>query len=107
MEYTKQAYVIAIVYVLCLAIGLFLTIKAKKFSIAVLISFIVSLCFVGLLAYDTTCLSYGNCGTWSWVRTGLYVFFPTIALIALAISVFKGEPDAQKSLNSLTQTRLS
>jgi protein-S-isoprenylcysteine O-methyltransferase Ste14 len=91
MALTTQALVLAIVYVLSVVIGLIMTIKAGAFNAAAFVGVLVTLAFIALLVYDTQCLTVGNCTTWSWVRTVLYVFFPALSLIVGAFALFQGK----------------
>lgn len=91
VELSKQAMVVAVVYVLSLLVGLVASISAKKFSFATVLSFLMGLGFAALVTYDTACLTAGNCGTWSWVRTFLYVLFPAIGVVAAIFALFSGK----------------
>lgn len=85
-----QALILLIVYVLCLIVALISSITYKQFNVYTGISLLFTLLFVILLTYDTNCLTAGNCGTWSWIRTVLYVILPIIFLIMTLISFSQG-----------------
>jgi hypothetical protein len=38
------------------------------------------LAFAAVTIYDTDCLVLGGCGTWSWIRTVLYILAPIISV---------------------------
>lgn len=106
MMLTKQAWILAIVYILSTIIGLIMTIKARAFNAFSFIGLLFSLGFIALLVYDTQCLTSGNCTVWSWIRTILYVFFPTIGLIATAFALFSGKKPSPQvtSMTHVTPT---
>lgn len=90
---SPQAYVIAVVYSLVLIITTGTTWQQKGFSLGLLLGFILSGAFIALFAYDTLCLTQGNCGVWSWIRTVIYVLIPVIAMIAWVVSLFQKDPN--------------
>lgn len=85
---SAQAWTVAIVYILLCIIGVIAAIKAGKFTASYVIGLLVTLLFIGLLTYDTACLTAGNCGIWSWIRTILYILSPVIAISLFVISFF-------------------
>jgi len=98
---STQAWVIAIVYVLCILIGLVGTITSKKFTLGAAFGTLFSIIFVALITYDTACLTNGFCGTWSWVRTIMYVLFPVIGLVAFFIALLSGKKATTPSMPSM------
>ena len=93
MALSTQALILAIVYVLCVIVGLVMTIKAGVFNILSFIGVLLTLAFIALLVYDTQCLTSGNCTAWSWVRTVIYILFPAISLILGAFALFSKKKD--------------
>lgn len=104
MALTTQSLVLAIVYVLSLVVGLFMTVKAGAFNVAAFIGTVLTLAFIALLVYDTQCLTTGNCTTWSWIRTVLYIFFPALSLILGFFALFGGKKVEQPSLHASLPT---
>jgi len=86
-----QALTILIVYLLSLIVGLIGSIMSKTFNLFTGIGLFFSLLFVVFLTYDTNCLTEGNCGVWSWIRTVLYILFPVISLILLLVGLVTGK----------------
>ena len=86
---SAQSVIIAIVYILCLIVAIVAIIKQNMLTIGSGVVIIFYLAFIALLVYDTNCLTKGTCGTWSWIRTILYVIFPIISLIAALIALLK------------------
>jgi uncharacterized membrane protein YesL len=102
---SPQTYIIAIVYTLILIISTGTTWKQNGFSMSLLLGFILSLAFVVLLAYDTLCLTQGNCGVWSWIRTVIYIIIPVIAMITWIVMLFK--KDDPNTNNVISQPLVS
>lgn len=96
---STQSVIIAIVYILCLIVALIAIIKQNMFNIWSGIGLIFYLAFIMLLVYDTNCLTQGTCGTWSWIRTILYVFFPIISLITALIALFNTQKNENKIIS--------
>ena len=103
MALSAQAYVIIGVYALCIIVGIIMTIvsaiKDKKSTesktgttavgvIAYIISLIIMALLITLIVYDTNCLTAGQCNTWSWIRTALYVILPIISLVLSTVALF-------------------
>jgi hypothetical protein len=95
---SKQAWVIAIVYALCILIGLIGSIVSKKFTLGAAFGTLFSILFVALITYDTACLTNGFCGAWSWIRTLLYVFFPVVGLVVFFIALVAGKKSTAPSM---------
>lgn len=100
---SPQAYVIAVVYSLVLIITTGTTWKQQGFSLGLLLGFILSIAFISLFAYDTLCLTEGNCGVWSWIRTVIYVLIPVIAMLAWVVSLFQKNPNNNDSNTTMYQ----
>ncbi len=92
---SPQALTIVIVYAIIIIIGLVGTIMSKKLNAFSVIGFIMSVGMAALLTYDTNCLSVGNCGIWSWIRTGFYIFMPVVMILLFIFAIFKKEPEAE------------
>jgi ABC-type dipeptide/oligopeptide/nickel transport system permease component len=103
MALSAQAYVIIGVYALCIIVGIIMTIvsaiKDRKSTdsqagttaigvISYIISLIIMVLLITLIVYDTNCLTAGQCNTWSWVRTALYIILPIISLVLSTIALF-------------------
>jgi hypothetical protein len=93
MELTRQSYLVGIVYVVMIFIGTGITLKASKFTaesvVYAIVGLIISLAYSALIVYDTNCLTIGNCGVWSWVRSIFYVMIPVIIIIMMILSLVK------------------
>lgn len=89
MALSPQANLIAVVYVLSIIIGIGMSFKAGTFGMNSIFGTLVTLALLSLILYDTQCLTQGNCGTWSWIRSVLYVLLPSIGLIMMAVSLFQ------------------
>lgn len=100
---SPQAYVVTIVYFIILIIYLGAIIKARQFTVMQIISFFVSLGMILLIIYDTDCLTKGSCNVWSWIRTIIYVIFPTLVIILLGLSLFTVDEDKQPKQQSQIQ----
>ena len=87
--FSTQAIILLIVYILVILIGLGTTIYKEGMSLLLGLNVVLSIALTVLLAYDTACLTSGQCGTWSWVRTILYILIPIIAIIVWVISLFR------------------
>ena len=92
---SPQALVILIVYVIIFLISLGSSIYAKQFNILTFFGFLIYIGFIALITYDTNCLTIGNCGIWSWVRTIFYIIFPVLTMIMLLVSLFKKKDDGK------------
>jgi hypothetical protein len=57
------------------------SIVKRYFSAGLAIGLVFSLLFIAITTYDTECLVKGQCIAWSWIRTILYILFPTIIII--------------------------
>jgi uncharacterized membrane protein (DUF485 family) len=66
----------------------------KQWSTGAIVGLIFYVLFVALTTYDTECLVKGNCVVWSWIRTVLYTFFPTIILIFIIVALIKRDKEA-------------
>lgn len=103
MALSAQAYVIIGVYALCILVGIVMTIvtavqnrNSPKSNtgataigvIAYIISLIIMALLITLIVYDTNCLTAGQCNTWSWIRTALYVILPIISLVLSTVALF-------------------
>jgi hypothetical protein len=94
-----QSVIIAIVYILCLIVGLLTIIKQNKVSVGSIIGMLFCLGFIALLVYDTNCLTNGACGVWSWIRTILYIIFPIIGLIIALVALVKPKKEENKYIS--------
>ncbi len=95
---STQSLLVIIIYSLCLLIAFIVSIVKKTINLTGVLGFIFSFLYIALLAYDTNCLTEGQCGTWSWIRTILYLIFPTIILILFMISIFKNKKIEEKTV---------
>jgi hypothetical protein len=86
---SAQAWTVAIVYLILCIMGVVAAVKAGQFTASYVIGLLVTLLFIGLLTYDTACLTVGNCGVWSWIRTILYIIIPIIVIILVISSFFQ------------------
>ena len=77
MTWTWQAWIILAVY---LIVALILSGTALAQGTAGALVALIVLIVIGLtgllLAYDTNCLSAGECNVWSWIRTFLFILNP-------------------------------
>lgn len=89
MSLSPQSITLLVVYILLMVIALILNIKAKQFTAGSIVGLIFTSLFLVLTVYDTNCLTSGSCGIWSWVRTVIYLIIPVLALIFMALSLFK------------------
>lgn len=89
MALSPQAMTIAVVYVLLAFVSTGIAITQEGFGVSVVLGFLFSSLLIALVVYDTLCLTQGDCGVWSWIRTALYLFIPTVALIISIFSLFK------------------
>lgn len=102
MALSVQAYVIIGVYALCIIVGIVMTIVTAVQNrnspesntgttaigvIAYIISLIIMALLITLIVYDTNCLTAGQCNTWSWIRTALYIILPIISLVLSTVAV--------------------
>lgn len=94
---SPQALVLLVVYIIFFVVGLIMSIKAKTFGMNTVFGLFGSILFLCLTVYDTNCLTAGNCGVWSWIRTILYVLIPLIALVIMFVSFFKGKDITKKT----------
>ena len=103
MALSTQAYVLIGVYALCIIVGIIMTsvsaVKDRKSTdsqttagataigvIDYIISLIIMALLITLIVYDTNCLTAGQCNTWSWVRTALYIILPIISLVLSTVA---------------------
>lgn len=93
---SPQALTIVIVYAIVIITGIVGTIMSKKLNAFSVIGFIMSIGMAALLTYDTNCLSVGNCGIWSWVRTGFYIFIPVVMILLFIFAIFKKDEPASE-----------
>lgn len=113
MALSTQAYVLIVVYALCILIGMIMTIKtaiqnkSAKGIVAYIISLIITLLLITLIVYDTNCLTAGQCNTWSWVRTSLYVILPIISLILATIALATSFKEPRNTQQQQQQQQLS
>jgi len=84
MLLSVQSIILTVVYGLCIIIGSIMLIplafQAKMMDVFITAS-IMTLIYVGLLIYDTNCLTKGQCNVWSWIRTILYLILPIIVIL--------------------------
>lgn len=97
---STQSLLVIIIYSICLLIALITSIVKKTINSSEIFGFILSFLYVILLAYDTNCLTEGQCGTWSWIRTILYLIFPTIILVLFMIRIFKKDKVDEKKVET-------
>lgn len=88
---STQAWVVAIVYLLCIVIGIVGSITSKTFTMWSALGAFVGILVLLLVTYDTACLTNGYCGAWSWVRTVLYVIVPVIVLVIFFFAIVFGK----------------
>lgn len=89
MELSKQTIVLIVVYLICIFVGFISSIVKKQFDLKLVLGSLLSLLFLTLFAYDTNCLTKGDCNGWSWFRTILYILVPILALVSYIISLFQ------------------
>lgn len=70
-----------IVYVLVILASIITSLAHRSFSSMTAVGMLLASIVICIMVYDTHCLTSGNCGVWSWIRTGIYVIIPIIALI--------------------------
>lgn len=100
---STQAWVVAIVYLLCILIGIVGSITSKTFGVWSVVGAFLSILMLLLVTYDTACLTNGYCNAWSWVRTVLYVIFPVIGLVVFFFAVVFGKAKAPPALPAPTK----
>jgi hypothetical protein len=87
---SPQAYTIAGVYLVLTLVMAIALIKIGQKLVAAFL-FIGHVLFTALLAYDTNCLSSGNCGVWSWIRTAFYIICPLLLTFMLLMALSTGK----------------
>jgi hypothetical protein len=95
---TPQAITILVVYIIILIIALIGSITSKTFNVWSALGFVIYFLFIALVAYDTNCLTVGDCGVWSWIRTVFYILAPVISIITLIFGLAVGTAAAKKAV---------
>lgn len=111
---SPQAIVIFSVFLILAILSTIIMIKGKVDAYRIVISVLAWLASALLMAFDTNCLSAGQCDVWSWIRTSLYIILPVILIILMAIALLSEDkekrqeqakqeltPEQQKALASL------
>ena len=94
---STQAIIFSIVYSILIVLSIILAIINKMFGMWNIIGSILSIAFVALFAFDTSCLtSESPCTIWSWVRTMIYVLFAVAGIILIVMTMFKGKDGLNK-----------
>ena len=57
--------------------------KTFKLSGSSVVGCLCTLLTIGIMTFDTDCLTSGSCEIWSWIRTILYIIVPVIAILVL------------------------
>lgn len=99
--FSPQAILLLVVYILIIIIATVSAIQKQGASYILGLNVVLSLALTILLAYDTACLTSGNCGIWSWVRTVLYIVIPIIGIIIWIISLIRNKNDTSLVNDSL------
>lgn len=87
--FSPQAILLVVVYILIIIIATVSAIQKQGASYILGLNVVLSVALTILLAYDTACLTSGNCGIWSWVRTVLYILIPIIGIIIWIVSLLR------------------
>ena len=82
---SPQAWTIVFVYILLSISTMAIAIKNKTFkpSGSSVFGCLCTLLAIGIMTFDTDCLTSGSCEIWSWIRTILYIIVPVIAILVL------------------------
>lgn len=76
---TKQSIAVGVVYAILTVLILVRTFWPPIMGASFVVLFLW-LMFAAVTIYDTDCLVLGGCGTWSWIRTVLYMLAPIISI---------------------------
>jgi hypothetical protein len=93
LELSSQAWVIAIVYAICIVVGVITSMATQGFNGGTVIAVLFGAIYLAISVYDTHCLTAGGCAVWSWIRTVMYIIFPTIIIIGLMHWMIKYRKD--------------
>ncbi len=89
MGLSPQAWAIGIIYSILLIIWIGTAIFFRVFGWKSFMTLLISIAYIALFVYDTNCLTKGFCGSWSTIRTGLYLVFPIIFMIVYFVTLRK------------------
>ncbi len=103
MQLSKQAWTLAIVYIICLIVNIISLIVDGSFSVGIAIGLIVVIAHMALIVFDTACLTVGSCNIWSWVRTVLFVILPVIITIVILVSLTQGKKSNENKQINVSQ----
>jgi uncharacterized membrane protein YozB (DUF420 family) len=82
---SPQAILVFSVLFILTTLSTIIMIKGNVETHRIVISTLAWLAFALLVAFDTNCLTYGQCDIYSWIRTTLYIIIPIIAIIIMSV----------------------
>lgn len=93
-EFTTQAWVYLIISVIATLIALGLNIYQQGVGLYI-IAYVIYFFILLLGAYNITCLTVGDCHTWSWIVT-ILSSLPMILVIGLSVYIVGTQSTEQK-----------
>lgn len=96
---TPQSILLSIVLgilTLVAAVGTFMNYTEES-----LIGLILWIVVFAAVIYDTECISRGNCGTWSWIRTVIWSIVPIFVIVVLIMAMVKNKRRVEMSSQAL------
>lgn len=88
-KFSPQAVLLTVVLLILSVIMGYLTFSSDGAVAPKIVVYIFWLISCAVFIYDTYCLVNGDCHTWSWIRTILYIIGPIIFMIIFFVSMAK------------------
>lgn len=97
---SKQAWLVAVVHVVFIVVLVIIGIYYNAVARNMIYATVFGLLYVLLLTYDTACLTNGDCGIWSWIRSILWIIFPIVTMIFLLTSMDTSVKSVANQINA-------
>jgi predicted ferric reductase len=88
MFHSLQAITLTIFISILLICLVIMSVKEDIFKPTDTILYVLSALYAFILIYDTDCLSVGECGVWSWIRTSMYIILITIVCGIILFAIY-------------------
>ena len=82
---SAQAVTLVIVYGISLLLGVGWTVKQGAFNAPTAVGYAVTLLWLVVLVYETNCLTTGDCGAYSWLRTIMLIAIPAATVVSFPV----------------------
>lgn len=90
MPLSSQAKTLSVVYMLLFLLMMGIIVYFGALSFGMILPVLIWIALIALMVYDTNCLTAGECGVWSWIRTIIFTLIPILMIVLIVFVLSSG-----------------